>query len=95
MHHPAQDHSPNNPDFVPPFKFAGGFGLDSSRIGLVFTLYGVWGVVVQFCIFPGVARKYGVAKCLRVCSVIMPITYLVMPFVALLPDQDSQIVGIW
>ena len=95
MHHPVQDHSADNPDFEPPFKFAGGFGLDSGSIGFIFTLYGISGMFVQFLIFPPVARKYGVVKCLRVCAICMPIIYFFVPFTALLPDRTSQQVAIF
>jgi hypothetical protein len=90
MHHPVQDHSAKNPDFQPPLKFAGGFGLDSGRIGFIFTLYGISGMLVQFLVFPPVARKYGVVNCLRVCAICMPIIYFFVPFAALLPDRSSQ-----
>lgn len=95
MHHPVQDHSADNPDFEPPFKFAGGFGLDSGSIGFIFTLYGISGMFVQFLIFPPVARKYGVVRCLRVCAICMPIIYFFVPFTALLPDKTSQQVAIF
>ncbi|KAI4730231.1 MFS general substrate transporter [Aureobasidium sp. EXF-10728] len=90
MHHPVQDHSSSNPEFQPPLKFAGGFGLDSGRIGFIFSIYGISGMFVQFLIFPPVARKYGVVTCLRVCAVCMPIIYFFVPFTALLPDRTSQ-----
>ena len=94
MHYPEQDHSPSNSDFVPPFKFSGGFGLDSQSIGLLFTLYGVSGMIIQFFIFPPVANRLGIVKCLRICSVAMPIIYFFIPFTSLLPDQTSkQVVG--
>ncbi|TIA68975.1 MFS general substrate transporter [Aureobasidium pullulans] len=95
MHHPVPDHSANNPDFQPPLKFAGGFGLDSGRIGFIFTLYGISGMFTQFLVFPPVARKYGVVKCLRVCAVCMPVIYFFVPFAALLPDRTSQEVAIF
>lgn len=95
MHYPTQDHSSSNPDFVPPFKFSGGFGLDSGSIGFLFTLYGVSGMLVQFFIFPPVARRYGVLRCLRTCALIMPFIYFFVPFTALLPDRTSQQVVIF
>ncbi|KAH0401176.1 MFS general substrate transporter, partial [Aureobasidium melanogenum] len=95
MHHPVQDHSADNPDFEPPFKFAGGFGLDSGSIGFIFTLYGISGMFVQFLIFPPVARRYGVVRCLRVCAICMPIIYFFVPFTALLPDRTTQQVAIF
>jgi len=90
MHYPEQDHSPSNPDFVPPFKFSGGFGLGNQSIGLLFTLYGVSGMIIQFFVFPPVANRLGIVKCLRICSVAMPVIYFFIPFTSLLPDQTSK-----
>lgn len=74
-----------------PLKFAGGFNLDHFRIGLVSTCYGVFGMLVQFFIFPAVARRLGILYCLKWCACIFPITYFVMPFTALLPTQKAQV----
>ncbi|GAM85143.1 hypothetical protein ANO11243_031470 [Dothideomycetidae sp. 11243] len=94
MHYPRQDHTPSNPAFQPPLKFSGGYGLDSGRMGVLFTLYGVSGMIIQFFIFPPMAREYGVVRLLRVCSVAMPIIYFLVPFTALIEDGIiQQIVG--
>ncbi|KAL1297957.1 hypothetical protein AAFC00_006466 [Neodothiora populina] len=95
MHHPRQDQSHGNPAFAPPFRFSGGFGLDSRHIGLLFTLYGFWGMFVQFFVFPPIARRYGVLRCLRICAVLMPVVYFFVPFTALLPSQTLQQIAIF
>ncbi|KAK5129829.1 hypothetical protein LTR08_002766 [Meristemomyces frigidus] len=74
-----------------PLKFAGGFGLDHFRIGLISTCYGVCGMLVQFFIFPPVARRLGILYCLKWCACLFPITYLLMPFAALMPTQETQV----
>lgn len=48
MHYPQQIDRSTNPYVYLPFKFTGGFGLDSDRIGLLFTVYGVVGMLIQF-----------------------------------------------
>jgi hypothetical protein len=89
MHHPVQ--SPHHPSVHLPFKFSGGFGLGSNRIGVLFMAYGVFGMLVQFIVFPPFARKYGVLNCLKVCSLVFPLVYIATPFTALLPtDQLRQ-----
>ncbi|KAH0543583.1 hypothetical protein FGG08_002144 [Glutinoglossum americanum] len=90
MHHPPQSHTPDNPDFRLPFKFAGGFGLNSQRIGFLFTLYGVCGMLAQFLIFPAVARRFGVLNCLKVCVSTFPIIYFLTPFTALISPGTTQ-----
>ncbi|KAL9618905.1 MAG: hypothetical protein Q9160_006430 [Pyrenula sp. 1 TL-2023] len=88
FHHPSQ--SIDDPKVKLPFQFSGGFSLDSGRIGLLFTLYGVFGMFVQFLVFPPLARKYGVLNCLRACGITFPMIYVLIPFTALLPTSWSR-----
>ena len=95
MHYKVQ--SIRDPNVHLPFKFSGGFGIESEQIGLLFTIYGTFGMLVQFFIFPPLARKYGVLKCLKVCSATFPLTYIATPFTALLPTntlRQSVMMGI-
>ena len=94
MHYPRQMDRSTDPNVRLPFKFTGGFGLDSGRIGLLFTIYGVVGVFIQFFAFPPLARYYGVLPCLKVVTVMFPIIYIITPFTALLPTPVSQQIGI-
>lgn len=88
MHHPTQDiHSP---DVHLPFKFSGGFGIGSGRIGVLFTIYGVCGMFIQFLAFPPLARRYGVLNCLKACSLTFPLVYLAVPFTSLLPTSGLR-----
>jgi MFS family permease len=84
---------PLAPDFHPsnPLQFAGGFGLHHFTIGILSTCYGVFGMLVQFFLFPRVARSFGILRCLRWCVCIFPFCYLAMPFTALLPTQTLQV----
>lgn len=86
MHYPRTPLPPNSN----PFKFAHGFGLDSARIGLLFTLYGVSGMLIQFFLFPPLARHYGVLRCLRATALAFPIIYIFVPFTALISSPLTQ-----
>lgn len=88
MHYPVQ--SSHDPEVKLPLRFAGGFGIDSSRIGMWFMIYGIYGMLVQFLIFPPMVRRYGVLNCLKLCSVIFPAVYVATPFTALLPTHSSR-----
>lgn len=94
MHYPRQINRSSNPDVHLPFKFSGGFGLNSDRIGLLFMVYGVVGVFIQFLIFPPLARHYGALPCLKVVTAMFPIAYIITPFTALLPTPKMQQIGI-
>lgn len=45
---------------------------------------------IQLFVFPSVARHYGVLTCLKITTVIFPITTFLIPFTALLPTSASQ-----
>ena len=95
MHYPRQkDHiSISNTHLT--FQFTGGFGIDSDRIGLLFVLYGIVGMFIQFLIFPPLARRWGVLNCLKMVAIIFPITYVFTPFTALFPTPMTQQIGIF
>ncbi|KAF2186390.1 MFS general substrate transporter [Zopfia rhizophila CBS 207.26] len=85
MHHPRQPL--DDPNVSLPFKFAGGFGISSSRIGLLFTGFSISSMFCQFIVFPPAARKFGVLACLRFAFLIFPFIFFVTPFVSLIPGQ--------
>ena len=85
MHHPTQ--TINDPGVHLPFKFAGGFGIDSSRIGVLFMMYGIYGMTIQFAFFPPIARRFGVLNCLKGCALTFPLVYIATPFTSLLPTN--------
>nr|POE92370.1 putative membrane protein [Quercus suber] len=68
-----------------PLRFAAGFGLDHYWIGAISTASGLAGMLIQFFFFPPIARRVGILRCFRICALIFPIAYLLLPFTALLP----------
>jgi MFS family permease len=73
-----------------PLKFTGGFGLDSGRIGVIFTIYAVFSMTCQFVIFPMVTKRYGVLFCMRACTFVIPFTYVMTPYTVLMPTPMTQ-----
>ncbi|KAH8646488.1 major facilitator superfamily domain-containing protein [Tricladium varicosporioides] len=95
MHHPRQ--VPDETNTHLPFKFSGGFGIKSSRIGTMFTVYGVIGCFIQFLVFPPTARKFGVLNCFKCCAVAFPIICFATPYTALIQRplvQQAAMFGI-
>lgn len=88
LHLPPQ--VPDSDNTKLPFKFGGGFGLGSSRIGTLFTMYGVVGCFIQFLIFPPTARKFGVLNCFKVCAITFPLVSFVTPYTALIQNSATQ-----
>lgn len=72
--------APHGTPYEAPLKFAGGFGLNHFQIGLLSTGYGIFGLPVQFLVFPPLARKYGVLFWLKVVSIVFIFVYLATPF---------------
>lgn len=88
MHHPTQ--SLDDPNVKLPLKFAGGFGIDSRRIGAIFTVFAVFSTIWQFVLFPPIARYLGVLRCLRIAFLIFPAVFFVTPFITLIPDPMTK-----
>lgn len=88
LHRPRQDI--NSPEVHLPLKFSGGFDLAAGRIGTLFTLYGLCGGIIQFLVFPPVARKYGVLRCYKCCAVAFPFIYWITPYTALIQSPFWQ-----
>ncbi|KAI0550507.1 major facilitator superfamily transporter [Xylaria curta] len=84
LNYPVQEHTPENT--FPPLFFSGGFGLNSGRIGTIFTLYGIMSGAIQFVLFPALCARFGVLKCFRVCVLLFPLVYFVLPFTVLIED---------
>ncbi|KAF2670730.1 putative MFS transporter [Microthyrium microscopicum] len=80
----------NRKGVILPFKFAGGFGLESGRIGAIFTAYGAWCTFAQFTIFPPLVNRYGLVVCLRWATLIYSVTYVITPFTVLMPTPFLQ-----
>ncbi|RHZ66389.1 uncharacterized protein CDV56_109506 [Aspergillus thermomutatus] len=91
LHTPIQ-RLDGNPEVRLPFKFVGGFGVDSQTIGIYYTLIGIIGMFVQFFIFPVAAKRCGVLNCIKVIAIVFPIVYLVTPFTALVPASIRSFV---
>ncbi|KAG9256063.1 major facilitator superfamily domain-containing protein [Emericellopsis atlantica] len=77
-----------------PFSFQGGFGLTSGEIGTIFTCYGVACGLIQFLIYPTLVSRYGVLRCFRVCSLILPVTYFLTPYTALFDSGTGRYVSL-
>lgn len=75
-----------------PFKFSGGFGLSSDRIGSIFTVYGVACGIIQFFVFPPLCARFGVLNCFRAAALTFPLVYLFTPYTALIQDDTLRYV---
>ncbi|KAK3397815.1 major facilitator superfamily domain-containing protein [Sordaria brevicollis] len=88
LNYPLIEHTPENTHL--PFKFTGGFGLGSDKIGTIYTVYGIACGVVQFFLFPWFCARFGVLRCYRVATLLFPLVYLLTPYTALIQDTHTR-----
>ncbi|KAJ6144375.1 glutamate carboxypeptidase [Penicillium chermesinum] len=77
----------DNPEVKLPFKFAGGFGIDSQTIGIYYTIIGCIGMVIQFYAFPPVVHRLGTLRCFKAAAIAMPVVFFLTPFMVLVPES--------
>ncbi|KAJ5173016.1 hypothetical protein N7492_005609 [Penicillium capsulatum] len=67
------------------FHFGGGLGLPSSRVGLATAIIGFIGLPLQIFLYPSIQTKLGTLTSFRMFLPFSPISYLLMPFLVILP----------
>jgi hypothetical protein len=61
--------------------------IDTSKIGLMFSIQGVVTIIVQFVIFPPAAQYFGTLNLLRIVLSVQPIFYITIPYTALIQNS--------
>lgn len=69
--------------------FAGGLGMPSSTVGNATSILGVLGMLLQVVMYPPVHARLGTLRSFRYFLVIFPIAYLLVPFLATLPQTQN------
>jgi hypothetical protein len=72
----------------------GGVGLSTQTVGMIMSTDGIIALVIQSLIFPALAGWLGVWRLFVVVTILHPIAYFMVPFVALLP-QNLVFIGIY
>lgn len=68
-------------------SFAGGLGLSIQQCGIILAFNGIIALFVQAAIFPLFASIFGVWRTFIIVTVLHPVAYLIVPWLALLPDN--------
>lgn len=76
-----------------PFRFTGGLGLSSKKIGFANTTIGVIGIPLQLILYPRITACLGVRKSYRTFLPFSIAAYCLLPYIVLLPD-DAVIIWI-
>ncbi|KAE8446082.1 hypothetical protein EG329_012590 [Mollisiaceae sp. DMI_Dod_QoI] len=69
-------------------KFNGGLGLASPTIGIFLSLFGIFGILIQLCIYPSLQAWLGTLRSYRVALSIFPFAYIVAPYICLIPSSN-------
>ena len=68
-------------------SMAGGLGLSVKNVGVIMSINGIIALFVQAVIFPVMASLLGIWKVFLVVTILHPIAYFIVPFLALLPPN--------
>lgn len=80
-----------NHDMHLPFRFTGGLGLSSKKMGFANTTIGMIGLPLQIILYPRVIGYIGVRKSYQVFLPLSVIAYFSLPYLVLLPDNAALI----
>jgi hypothetical protein len=73
-----------------PFRFAGGLGLPSAKVGLATAIIGAIGLPLQL-FYPKLNTRFGTLKLYRMTLPFSPVAYTAIPFLAVIPDRPFLI----
>ena len=77
-----------------PFDIPGGLGLSTPAVGIIMSFNGLIALFIQAIVFPVFAAWLGVWKVFILVTILHPIEYVMLPYLALLPD-NLVYPGIW
>ncbi|EPS35251.1 hypothetical protein H072_11611 [Dactylellina haptotyla CBS 200.50] len=69
-----------------PHHIPGGFGLNTSQIGLIYSVHAIITMLLQFYMYPPIARSYGSVKLLVWSACMFPLVYLLTPYTLAIPS---------
>lgn len=89
-----QDENTRSPDHHSLLDIPGGVGLSTQTVGMIMSTDGIIALIIQSLIFPALASWLGVWRLFVIVTILHPIAYFMVPFVALLP-QNLVFIGIY
>ncbi|KAI4176362.1 MAG: hypothetical protein LQ343_001101 [Gyalolechia ehrenbergii] len=76
------------------FNVPGGLGLTTQAVGIIMSINGLIALVIQAVLFPLFAAWLGVWRVLIFVTVLHPVEYFIVPYLATLPE-NLVYTGIW
>ncbi|OHE96566.1 major facilitator superfamily transporter [Colletotrichum orchidophilum] len=71
-----------------PFRFTGGLGLSSQKVGFANTVIGAVGLPLQILLFPWISSRLGVLQSYRTFLPFSALAYCSLPYLALLSNES-------
>ncbi|KAL4784847.1 major facilitator superfamily domain-containing protein [Aspergillus varians] len=68
------------------FRFGGGLGLPSSRVGLATAIIGIIGLPLQIFVYPRIQTRLGTLTSFGTFLPFSPLSYALMPFLVIIPN---------
>ncbi|CAG8007482.1 unnamed protein product [Penicillium olsonii] len=69
------------------FDIPGGVGLSTRAVGFIMSTDGIIAIAIQSIVFPALAHYLGIWRLFIIVTVLHPIAYFMVPFLAFLPTQ--------
>jgi predicted MFS family arabinose efflux permease len=85
---PQADHR----SFHLPFRFSGGLGLSSEKMGFANTTIGMIGIPLQLIVYPRLIGSLGVRSSYQVFLPLSIVAYFLLPYLVLLPADNLPLV---
>ena len=70
-----------------PLHIPGGLGFSTTNIGVIMAVNGIIALLIQGFVFPLIAEALGVFRTFLLVTILHPIAYFIVPFIALLPSS--------
>lgn len=91
-----QDHR-GDPDLAVaatnPDALTGGLGLSTQHVGVIMMFNGIIALFVQAVVFPFFAAKLGIWKSFLLVTVLHPLAYVIVPFLAFIPGSSTGLLN--
>lgn len=70
-----------------PLDIPGGLGLSTQNVGVIMSVNGLIALLIQAVIFPFAAERLGVWRVFVLVTILHPVAYFIVPYLALLPEN--------
>jgi MFS family permease len=74
-----------------PFFFNGGLGMSTKEIGIIVSVLGLVGVIIQLTLYPWFAAVLGNARLHKLSLLVFPPMYFLVPYLSFIPENPKAL----